>query len=352
VLQASGALKNLSGCADDLSLQVSVPSRPGGTLDLASPSFRLEYTNPFPRPHLARLVESYGASASSRNEETGDYVRTRRQTSLEVEARLPGSLGLLRYVLAWREAQAAPDAPLSMRQEMGHSLKSSLAHVLSAHRELWRGRVLLRAQQHAEVAGLGGDVRFLRWRAVAEAAAALGLRGLWLEWGLQAGLLRPLAGDRSRLQDRFELAGSSRLRGFEERGVGLGARGEPLGGDLYWLSSLRLNAPLPPPPRPLQTARAPFLRDLFAAWHSAVTGSPFGLHAFLDAGNLVRYANAERPELKPALAALFRQVRLVGGLGLVLRVGPLQVEFNWCRPLRREPLDRVLRWQIGFSLRD
>jgi outer membrane protein insertion porin family len=76
----------------------------------------------------------------------------------------------------------------------------------------------LTATINADVAGLGGDVSYVRFRANATKFANLG-KGFIFSIGAEGGAIKSLNGDQIRLTDRFYL-GEPQIGGFDIRGVG------------------------------------------------------------------------------------------------------------------------------------
>jgi len=97
-----------------------------------------------------------------------------------------------------------------------------------------------------DIAGLGGDVEYIRTLALAGAETKAWNDEVTLRAILEGGALHMLSGN-SRITDRFRL-GSARLRGFERNGVGprdLNAgKEDALGGNLFAVARLEAEFPL------------------------------------------------------------------------------------------------------------
>ncbi|RUS32371.1 surface antigen-domain-containing protein, partial [Jimgerdemannia flammicorona] len=130
----------------------------------------------------------------------------------------------LSYGAIWRTVdRLAETASLSIRNQAGHSLKCALTHTFTRDRRddplLPTQGYFVRAQQ--ELAGVGGlgDTHHVRNDVEAQVAARLPL-GFVLSATLRGGLLYTLDGAPSRIVDRFQLGGSTSVRGFRTGGIG------------------------------------------------------------------------------------------------------------------------------------
>jgi outer membrane protein insertion porin family len=144
----------------------------------------------------------------------------------------------LQYEAVWRNLSClSRAAAFAVREHSGHSLKSSIKHVLSVDRRdspvfPTRGTFFRLGQ---EFAGLGGNVGFFKNEVEVQANLPLGEQ-VTLQASLQGGLLRPLTGEKAvGLADLFYLGGPLGLRGFDMRGAGPSQDGCALGGgSLLW----------------------------------------------------------------------------------------------------------------------
>lgn len=151
------------------------------------------------------------------------------------------------YSAAWREiAGLGPLASPGLRGAAGHSLKSSVRYTVTQD-----GRDSptvptsgTLSQISVELAGLGGDVGFVKTHAEAQANQPLP-GGYVLSAGLQGGLIWNLRNGQSPLADRFFLGGVTSVRGFEYRGIGPHDGNDSLGGDVFYAAGCSLLTPLP-----------------------------------------------------------------------------------------------------------
>ncbi|ELR18979.1 outer membrane protein, OMP85 family [Acanthamoeba castellanii str. Neff] len=208
------------------------------------------------------------------------------------------------YEASARHVIPESSAPLALRSHAGHSLKSAVKYVY-AHDT--RDDPLTPTTGHAftsstELAGLGGDVRFVKQEMAAQLNLPLGKTRCSFNVLAKAGYLHALDS---------------------------GSRIRALGGGAYWAGSLHLSFPLP-------------LRDV----PDFVSG-----HLFANAGNL------RQPTPGRSVAAnvqdLFSadDVRAAVGAGLVLRTMFGRVELNLSHPIRKAATDLVQPFQVGLSVR-
>nr|KAF6277550.1 hypothetical protein mPipKuh1_015358 [Pipistrellus kuhlii] len=171
----------------------------------------------------------------------------------------------------WRELGClARTASFAVRQESGHSLKSSLSHAMvidSRNSSILPKRgALLKVNQ--ELAGYtGGDVNFIKEDFELQLNKQLVLDSVFSAslWG---GMLVPIGDKPSSIADRFYLGGPTSVRGFSMHSVGPQSEGDYLGGEAYWAGGLHLYTPLP-----FRPGQGGF-------------GELFRTHFFLNAGNL------------------------------------------------------------------
>ncbi|XP_048585597.1 sorting and assembly machinery component 50 homolog B isoform X2 [Nematostella vectensis] len=214
----------------------------------------------------------------------------------------------------WREITGlSKKTSFTVREQAGHSLKSSLLHTLvSDSRDSIAFPTegsLLRISQ--EVAGLGGDVRFIKHNVELQESLEVA-QDVVMSWSLQAGILNTLPNEQSKINDRFFLGGPLSVRGFQMKGLGPRSEGDSLGGDAYWAAGLHLYTPLP-----FRPGEGSF-------------GDHIKTHGFINAGNLTQL-NCTLP-WRERLDPLRSGVRWSYGFGLVFILGVARVEVNYCLP--------------------
>lgn len=186
---------------------------------------------------------------------------------------------------------------------LGDRLTSSLGYTIAydttdSRLRPTRGRRFTFSQ---DIAGLGGDVKYIRSRFSADQYWRVTRSGFILNASLEGGYILPFGGDSVRLTDRFYL-GQPRMRGFDIRGVGprvrrtlLDPSGVPLagrdnrsddaiGGQAYYLGGLELDIPLGASVRELGLRPSAFI-DVGALWDverpELITNSPLFREEFL-----------------------------------------------------------------------
>jgi outer membrane protein insertion porin family len=185
-----------------------------------------------------------------------------------------------------------------------------------------RGGVLLRFGQ--ELAGLGGDNRYVRSTLTALAETRIRNEEVTLRAVLEGGALAMLDGT-SRVTDRFF---GQQMRGFEPRGIGprdLGATNDdPLGGNYFAVLKLETEFPLGIP-------------------------EEYGLSggAFVDVGSV--WGLDDTAGYQPVDDSL--RLRAAAGFSLFWNtpLGPLR--FNFSTPLMKEPYDKEQNFDLTISTR-
>ncbi|KAJ8269555.1 hypothetical protein COCON_G00121620 [Conger conger] len=242
----------------------------------------------------------------------------------------------LKWEGVWRElACLARTASFAVREESGHSLKSSLSHAMvidTRNSAIFPKKgALLKINQ--ELAGYsGGDVSFLK----EDFEIQLNQRLFWdsvLSASLWGGVLMPIGDQPSCIADRFYLGGPTSVRGFSMYSIGPQSEGDYLGGEAYWAGGVHLYTPLP-----FRPGRGGF-------------GDLFRTHFFLNAGNLCNLNYGDGPQAH--LQKLAEFIRWSYGVGIVLRLGNIaRLELNYCVPMGVQSGDRICDGvQFGAGIR-
>ncbi|KAL6047509.1 Sorting and assembly machinery component 50 [Balamuthia mandrillaris] len=339
-LEGNVALSNPFGRGERLSLTTRIGAH---WTEYRNNSFQVSYTKPLwahyfatrqQQLHQQQPLRVFEWQAGRSSHDLFHSGVTQRTLSSSLVYAI-GSRHQFRYEGAWREVLPFSDAASKIRLEAGHSLKSSLIHRYMVDKRddpvlPTRGWAV---QSHHELAGLGGDVRFLKGETAAQVNYPLGW-GCSLNALAKGGFVVPLFGDKTRVIDRFFLGGPLSLRGFEACGVGSRQSSNALGGELYLSESLHFTFPLPLPNIP-----------------SFVKG-----HVFAHGGSLLPLStgsdeeNARGQELiKERMEKLWKERRTTVGLGLVFSTVFGRVELNATRPIDKQPQDLTRWWQIGLS---
>ncbi|EEB19878.1 sorting and assembly machinery sam50 protein, putative [Pediculus humanus corporis] len=241
----------------------------------------------------------------------------------------------IQYEGAWREmGTSSRSSAFDVRQESGHKIKSALRHILTFDKRdaqiFPSSGTLFRFT--TELAGLGGDIKFLKNDFFAQYNFPL-IADMVLQATLQAGYLQPLGdGEAVGLPDKFYVGGPMSVRGFETRGVGPRSDGNATGSNVALAGGLHLYTPLP-----FRPGKGGF-------------GDLFRVHFFLNMGQCKEYefGNGVTEDVKNILDGY----RLSYGCGLALRLGQLaRVEFNYVIPLKAQDADVTAEgFQFGVGL--
>ncbi|KAK7098539.1 sorting and assembly machinery component 50 homolog A-like isoform X2 [Littorina saxatilis] len=263
------------------------------------------------------------------------YKETDR--GLDIDLTFPSVLGMhsLRWDGVWRDLRSlSRTTSFAVREQAGHSLKSSLKHVFVRDMRddgiLPSSGSLLRLTQ--EYAGLGGNVEFSKQELELQFNKSL----FWdtvVQLSLAGGVMRPLhKKDDIRINDRFFLGGPLTLRGFSLKGVGPHSDGNALGAEAYWMCAAHIYTPLP-----FRPGKGGF-------------GDLFRTHFFVNGGNL---GNINFNDLQGSLKDMGNDIRWACGWGIVLRMGRVaRMELNYVVPMAVKQGDSVnpgLQFGIGLS---
>ncbi len=355
LFDASITERNLRGRGQFLRLRASSSSR--------SQQLDLRFTEPrFMGRDISAGIDLYSlrtdflSQSSFENQSTGGGIRigfpTSERTSLGITYSLVQDDTTIAHQLVDHDSNinTAPidqcstlnaSRPLLCNQE-GTFLTSLLGFTVN-----WDGRNQpTRAtrgfdlQLRQDIAGLGGEVNFLRTEV--EGAVYYGLPfGFRATGRLEAGYIMGWGGDDVRVNDRFFKGGSS-FRGFDVAGIGprqllvdsttgdLIRRGDALGGNLYAIGTLQLDVPLPLP-------------ESFA----------LGSALFVDFGTLGQVDSASRQSINLGTQSLIVEdqpsLRAAAGVSVFWDspFGPVQFDFS--KPIEFEEYDR--QQQFRFSTR-
>ncbi|CAB1323551.1 unnamed protein product, partial [Coregonus sp. 'balchen'] len=285
-------LPNVFGRAEKLTFQFSY-----GTKET---SYGLSFFKPqpghFERNFAVNLYKVAGQFPWSSLRETD------RGVSTEFSFPLWKTNHTLKWEGVWRELGCLTrTASFVVREESGHSLKSSLSHsmVIDTRNSaiLPRSGALLKINQ--ELAGYtGGDASFLK----EDFEIQFNRRLFWdsvLSASLWGGCLLPIGDKPTCIADS----------------IGPQSEGDYLGGEAYWAGAVHLYTPLP-----FRPGKGGF-------------GDLFRTHFFLNAGNLCNL-NYVGDGPQAHLRKLAECIRWSYGVGIVLRLGNIaRLELNYCIPM-------------------
>lgn len=197
---------------------------------------------------LFQIRSNFSREASFETESTGFSVRAGFPLTAAVE-------GGLHYTLRTDEVRTFSGVSDAIRRAAGSRVTSLVGYSVAWNRVddfrfPTRG-FMLRANQ--EIAGVGGDVRYVRTEARGAVYRNVFRRDIVASLTGETGFILGWGGDDVRINDRFFKGGNS-FRGFETAGIGPrvvqrredGAllRGDALGGNFYAIGAAELNFPL------------------------------------------------------------------------------------------------------------
>jgi outer membrane protein insertion porin family len=236
------------------------------------------------------------------------------------------------YSLVQRDVfNVQPTASRFIREQEGQTLLSQVGTTLAydARDSRIEPRSGYIVRLGTDVAGLGGDVNYVRLRGDAAAYFPLerffGTNDWVLAFQLGGGMLRPWGDQPERIIDRFFLGGDN-LRGFALAGAGprdtSSATNDPLGGRVIWTQTTELRFPLPVP-------------------------SELGLlgRAFVDVGSLSDtpvQGVGVRDDSKPRVGA---------GVGLSWRTPVGLINIDIAQAVVKQDYDRTQLVRFGFGTR-
>lgn len=251
--------------------------------------------------------------------------------------------------MTWRSIdRVSPNASLSIRQQVGDSLKSSINHVFVRER---RDDMLLPSNGHyvriaQELSGLFGlgNAHFFKTELESqyckqfgggrilmdkENKEFLGVHpGFVISTTFRAGCLANLSDSdkASTVSDRFLLGGPLSVRGFRNAGIGPRDYKDALGGNMYWAAGVSAIAPLP-----------------------KLESKALRAHAFVNAGTNIPWQSGT--SLQETRQALSQSPSISAGLGLIYRHSIARIELNYCIPLTAARGDQIKRGlQLGIGL--
>lgn len=240
----------------------------------------------------------------------------------------------------WRYIKSSSLAtPREIREQSGHSVKSSLRHDLT-----WDSRVGGKYPFAGVLAGVTNEftinlvhnsAKFTRHEAHLQLNTLIKPEiDLLCQINMTAGsLIRP---QKMNICDRFYLGGPLTLRGFKLHGVGPSCGNYPLGGQSYLSAGIHLYSILP-----------------YTKPDSTIN-QHLRLHAFFNSGtigDLGEIRNISRNNFKTELVKFRDSFRHSCGFGLVLYLMSLRLEINYCFPLVYRDSDLINhghQWGIGF----
>ena len=243
---------------------------------------------------------------------------------------LPSAIGVhtIGWDFMWRENSILPSAPFDIREQTGHSLKSSIKHsFISDGRDDWifpsKGHLL---KHNIECSVPGGNVDVCRSDLEIQLNKEI-FPNVVVAGTLQAGVARSLSSTPVMINDRYFLGGPLSIRGYAMKGIGQHSEQASLGGELYWASGVHLYTPLP-----FRSGNGGF-------------GDLFRMHFFANAGN-ISDMNYIRPK------DFLTNCRYSYGVGIMFMLGGMaRLEVNYCIPKNAQPGDIINEGlQVGVGI--
>ncbi|KAJ1993435.1 hypothetical protein H4R33_000690 [Dimargaris cristalligena] len=316
----SATFRNLFGGGERLALSGSV-----GTRTRLSQQANLTIplgANPYRMFDLALYQQNQNFQA------TGSHDQLLRGLTVALKSNLPRFTTELGYTAVWRQiTQLGERASPSIRQDADQDLKSAIFGTIFADRRdnaalpttgyMWK--------LHTELAGIGGNVEFLKGEAHGQVNERLG-SGFSVSTTGRIGALKPVNGASSRIPDRFLLGGPTSLRGFRPFGVGPRDGCDALGGDVFWSTGVSLFTPLP-----------------------VIDSDKLKGHLWANAGGLSALSKNE--SIREALVGSLARPTSSVGAGLLFHHGLFRLELNLCLPLTKSTWDQARQgWQFGLGI--
>ncbi|XP_066596091.1 sorting and assembly machinery component 50 homolog B [Prorops nasuta] len=239
------------------------------------------------------------------------------------------------YEAVIRELSTSKQVAFTIREQCGFNLKSALKYICSIDK---RNETIFPSygsllQLTSELAGLGGDIGFLKNEFLFQNNWLL-LENIILQLGFQFGLMRGINNDlKINIADRFFLGGPLNIRGFETRSCGPCCDGDFMGGEIYWALGLHIYTPLPFRPGGFSSS------DMFR------------LHGFINGGNLSNFTFKLRSTYEENIKMFTKDFRLSFGAGVAMKLGNVaRVELNFIIPYKIFKTDVFRQFQFGIGL--
>lgn len=301
------------------------------TLSGKSQEFNLSFTEPY---FLDRDL-SAGVDLTHDRRQNNESSYDEQTTGFGLRLGYPLSENLRQRLTYNLHSTKIDNVPLTasrfVREQEGDRITSMVGQELTYDR---RDSKLLPTEGYilrlnTDVAGLGGDAKYLRARGGGAFYVPLGGPDWVFSVMAEGGAMSPIGGsDGIAINDRFFIGGDS-LRGFKNSGIG---------------------------PRDLTTTSEDALGGKYFARGSVELTLPLGLpeeigvkgHVFTDAGSL--WGNDATP-LPGETFVDNASIRLASGAGLSWRspLGPLRVDFAF--PIIKEDYDKTQEFRLSFGTR-
>ncbi|KAG2176056.1 hypothetical protein INT44_000535 [Umbelopsis vinacea] len=325
-------LRNLFGGAETLGTSVEFGNR-------NKAAFKTYLSTPIQASPDAKLV----AHVSGRfrdNTSIASYEEFNRNAGVAFKAISKYGFHELGYDATWRDTIAQSTASSIVKDQAGQSLKTAITHSFVRDRRdnatlPTRGHFI---SFHHELAGYAtkSDTSYFKKEVAVQIHQRLlqpivaengkSVPPLVLSGGFRAGLIASLDKKEPHISDRFILGGPTSVRGFKLGGIGPRDGDDAAGGEAYWAAGLSAVAAVP-----------------------GMTDKPIKAHAFVNAGNLIKWSTGT--SYSQTKEALLLNPRISYGVGLIFHHPAARVEANFCFPVQFSGGDlEQAGFQAGFGI--
>lgn len=252
---------------------------------------------------------------------------------------LPNLYHSIHFENVWRHIKScSPKTPIEIREQCGHSVKSSLKHTVT-----WDNRmgghfpfegILAKLSNEFTTNLVSGAAKFTRHEVNLQLnTSILPKYEVLCQFNVLAGLL--LGASRINICDRFFAGGPLTLRGFKSQGLAPNVKGYPLGETAFLEAGAHIYSILP-----------------YTTPESAIN-EYVRPHIFVNTGtqghDLWRLTNKD--DIRRELYRFRDSLRYSCGFGLVMCFMNLRLEVNYCLPIVFDRNDLSIRGlQYGFGL--
>lgn len=331
------SLPNLTGYADLIEFKTKLHKK------LYSGEAR--YSIPLrPWKTLWAPIYSFSYSQNTWDNQPSGYDQEDKSILNQVDFHsLPQLKHSINFENIWRYIRSSSlKTPIQVREQSGHSVKSSLKHVLTWDNTIggnypYEG-ILARLSNEFCLNLINGSTKFTRHEVHLQFNQMLMPKyDVLLQLNLLAGtLLKPT---KINICDKFFAGGALTLRGFEDQGLAPNVGKFPLGDASYLATGLHIYSILP------YTTPESGINDYIRP------------HLFLNAGtigninDIFRLPLSSRDDLRRESLRFWRSFRYSCGFGLVMYFFRMRLEINYCFPLEVKQNDlRHDGLQFGFGL--
>ena len=289
--------------------------------------FNISFTEPyFMRRDLIAGADIFHITRDFQDESSFDQKRTGGGVRIGYPL-TPNLRQTLRYRLENNDLSNVSDtASIFIREQEGQRLTSAISQRLQ-YQNLDSMRFPTegtRAWLDTEVAGLGGDAKYVSGRTGISHYIPISEGWIFNAFG-EVGAIEPYGGEEIQINERFFLGGNS-LRGFEQAGVGPRdlSTNDALGGRRFYRATLELTYPI-----------------VFVPEELGIKG-----HAFTDAGSLFDIEDESGANIVDETS-----IRAAAGVGLSWDSPFGPIRFDLAYPIADEDFDETEVFRFNFGTR-